>query len=60
MSCLRCDAEEFPWAFGPPELMKVGVILRACDFFGFLATFGHLTPLLSVALFGDFQKSHTL
>jgi hypothetical protein len=34
--------------------------LRACDFFGFLAILRHLTRLLSVTLFGNIQKSHTL
>jgi hypothetical protein len=36
------------------------VILRVCDFFGFLAIFEHLTHLLSMALFGNIQKNHAL
>jgi hypothetical protein len=34
--------------------------LRVCDFFRFLAMWGRLTPLLSVPLFGQIEKSHKL
>jgi len=34
--------------------------LRACDFFGFLAIFAHLTLLLSAPVFGQIEKNHKL